>query len=657
VLTGTTDADGIFDLPLTTAHTAPCMLQVAGGTPSVTLHGFATAAGLVNITPITDLIVAKALGSDPATAFSAFDRTTGSTISGALTTAKAYVQTQVTSITGSGTTADPMSGKFVVGDADDKVLDALGAALAAASGNKTIVDLRSSATRGEALTGIVPAYLGAPVGATATVNSATQITVNWNRVPGAAGYNVYRSTAASVQVIPANKITATAVSAVGGYVDNGLSASTAYYYKVTAVNTVAPESAPSAEATATTSAASTGGGNGGGAGGGSTGSAALPTGFVARANPEGLVIAAGAVAWTGSQFVALEQSTDYHNANAKFFVWTSPDGSSWTRSTTDMPSTYVQMSAANGKLFQLVGGAGVGSLATLVIYSSTDGLSWTSNTANYDPGAYAASPLSVKYLNGRYFASVDVNACVAISSTNASSWSTVNLKSLALPTNYTRDSNHNFCSEPFYLGGKYLVYGGVIKDYVTSNTNPPSKGLVYSSTDGVTWTANGFSLPAGANAIGQGGRVSNVIQIGNSIVIPAVMAQASRRINPSDPYPTLVTDSAQVGTSSDGLTFTYSDAVGLTYASFAVGKPGLAQYFTGLEVSGLGMLGYNSSNTTNYWSLDGVTYTEAQDLGLRSPTSAYSSRYAYSPTLGRLVVIQWTNTGVATPTIMTKDFR
>jgi hypothetical protein len=233
----------------------------------------------------------------------------------------------------------------------------------------------------------------------------------------------------------------------------------------------------------------------------------------------------------------------------------------------------------------------------------------------------------------------------------------VNLKSLALPTNYTRDSNQNFCSEPFYLGGKYLVYGGVIKDYVTSNTNPPSKGLVYSSTDGVTWTANGFSLPAGANAIGQGGRVSNVIQIGNSIVIPAVMAQASRRINPSDPYPTLVTDSAQVGTSSDGLTFTYSDAVGLTYASFAVGKPGLAQYFTGLEVSGLGMLGYNSSNTTNYWSLDGVTYTEAQDLGLRSPTSAYSSRYAYSPTLGRLVVIQWTNTGVATPTIMTKDFR
>ena len=32
-----------------------------GGTPSVTLHNYATAAGPVNITPLTDLAVAKAL--------------------------------------------------------------------------------------------------------------------------------------------------------------------------------------------------------------------------------------------------------------------------------------------------------------------------------------------------------------------------------------------------------------------------------------------------------------------------------------------------------------------------------------------------------------------------------------------------------------------
>ena len=51
----------------------------------------ATAAGQVNITPITDLIVTKALGSDPAAAFTAFDAARGSALSGGLAAAKTYV--------------------------------------------------------------------------------------------------------------------------------------------------------------------------------------------------------------------------------------------------------------------------------------------------------------------------------------------------------------------------------------------------------------------------------------------------------------------------------------------------------------------------------------------------------------------------------------
>ena len=259
-LTGTTDSNGAFNLVLTAAHTAPCMLKVVGGSPSVTLHSFATAAGQVNISPITDLVVTKALGSDPASAFNSFNGTQGDSIAGNLATAKAYVQTQITNITGSGT-ADPLTSPFTVGSADDKVLDALGAAMAAANGGggKTIADLRSAITAAPAtsvdLKQTVPAYLGAPTGVTAAANGASQITVNWSAVPGATGYNVYTSTTSSVTT-SSTKLTASPVATAGGYVASNLTAATQYYFIVTAVNSVVSESAASAAVNDTTSAAS-----------------------------------------------------------------------------------------------------------------------------------------------------------------------------------------------------------------------------------------------------------------------------------------------------------------------------------------------------------------------------------------------------------------
>jgi hypothetical protein len=122
---GTTAADGSFTLTLGGGQTAPCMLQVVGGSPSVTMHSFAAQAGRVNITPLTDLAVTRALGSDPATAFGAFDSAKGSSINAAMESAKAYVNTQVSSITGSTSSVDILNGVFVVGDANDKLLDAL----------------------------------------------------------------------------------------------------------------------------------------------------------------------------------------------------------------------------------------------------------------------------------------------------------------------------------------------------------------------------------------------------------------------------------------------------------------------------------------------------------------------------------------------------
>jgi hypothetical protein len=149
-LSGTTHTTtGAFELVLTADHQAPCILQVTGGAPSVTLHSFAEAAGTVNITPATDLIVAHALQADPASAFAAFTATHSDTIAGRITAATTYVQAQLKAITGSDYTADPRTGTLVVGDANDTVLDLLGAAVTKA--NKSFTDLRSGAAAGQTL--------------------------------------------------------------------------------------------------------------------------------------------------------------------------------------------------------------------------------------------------------------------------------------------------------------------------------------------------------------------------------------------------------------------------------------------------------------------------------------------------------------------------
>ena len=146
--TGTTAADGSFYITLAGGQTAPCMVQATKG--GLTLYSFTNALGRVNVTPISDLVVSKALGSDPSAAFASFDSTKGATISAGLTTAAAYVNTQVVALTGSSPPGDLLSANFKVGDANDKVLDALTASLSTAG--KSVYDLRNSAVFGASLT-------------------------------------------------------------------------------------------------------------------------------------------------------------------------------------------------------------------------------------------------------------------------------------------------------------------------------------------------------------------------------------------------------------------------------------------------------------------------------------------------------------------------
>jgi mono/diheme cytochrome c family protein len=82
--------------------------------------------------------------------------------------------------------------------------------------------------------------------------SLNQVTISWNGVNSATSYNIYWSTTPGVTPATGTKI----ANASSPYVQTGLTAATAYYYVITAVNSIG-ESAPSAQVSATTSSAPT----------------------------------------------------------------------------------------------------------------------------------------------------------------------------------------------------------------------------------------------------------------------------------------------------------------------------------------------------------------------------------------------------------------
>jgi fibronectin type 3 domain-containing protein len=94
-----------------------------------------------------------------------------------------------------------------------------------------------------------PTAPAAPTGVSAT-GSANMVTLTWSAVAGATSYNIYWSNATGVTKTNGTKIAA----ATSPYIQTGLSAGAAYYYVVTAVNSVG-ESVASTQATATTSPA------------------------------------------------------------------------------------------------------------------------------------------------------------------------------------------------------------------------------------------------------------------------------------------------------------------------------------------------------------------------------------------------------------------
>jgi hypothetical protein len=146
--TATTNADGSYTLSVS-AGQQPCILRATDPVTKLQLHSLVEAgATTANITPITDLVVANTLGADPETAYGNFtasmqQQITSSNVSAAVTKVQAATAALGASADMSG--IDPMKGTLqaatasAAGDATDKKIDALMAALAAA--DKKIADL------------------------------------------------------------------------------------------------------------------------------------------------------------------------------------------------------------------------------------------------------------------------------------------------------------------------------------------------------------------------------------------------------------------------------------------------------------------------------------------------------------------------------------
>lgn len=146
--TAITNADGTYTV--TVADGAqPCILRAIDPITKVELFSFVESGGTTaNITPVTSLVVANTLGDSPSTAFASFDtavhdKITAANISNAVTRVQAATaaigtdadMTGVDIMKGTLTAATDSSG----GDANDKKIDALMAALTAS--DKKISDL------------------------------------------------------------------------------------------------------------------------------------------------------------------------------------------------------------------------------------------------------------------------------------------------------------------------------------------------------------------------------------------------------------------------------------------------------------------------------------------------------------------------------------
>lgn len=260
----TTDTSGAWQVTLS-GQTLPCAVEVSGGTinggtNTTNYNSIAISAGTVNVTPLTDLLVANLVGTaTPSTWFAGLSSNpaplasiTQTQVNTALTNLSTTLLSGLTQLSANNpitTTFTPTSGNV-----SDDMLTALLTAmtntgvpytilLGDASTTTPITGFNTALTTAYSQTpsGSVPQ---APTGVIASPGNG-EVTITWPAVASATSYNIYWSTTSGVTT---NGTEITGVT--NPYIQTGLTNGTPYYYVVTAVNSNG-ESMASSQVTAT----------------------------------------------------------------------------------------------------------------------------------------------------------------------------------------------------------------------------------------------------------------------------------------------------------------------------------------------------------------------------------------------------------------------
>lgn len=131
---GTTAASGAYSISIT-GGSLPCALRVSGS-GGVVFHSVLAGSGssgsfTANLTPLTEMLVARMAGVAPGSFFDGFG--SGSSVStSSQSQALAYLKSALSSVTDLGT-IQPVTDVLTVGDAQDKKIEATVAAIAAAA--------------------------------------------------------------------------------------------------------------------------------------------------------------------------------------------------------------------------------------------------------------------------------------------------------------------------------------------------------------------------------------------------------------------------------------------------------------------------------------------------------------------------------------------
>jgi hypothetical protein len=173
-LTTTTSATGTWQVTIS-GQTLPCAVQVSGGQVSGAaqtqpFHSISVSLGTVNVTPLTDLVVANLTGANPGTWFTgaSFTAVNSQTIATALSTVSTAL-----GLSSQLGTINPLTAAFQAqnGDTMDDILEAFRAAITAVASDYAALLAAASTGNFSAFTGFGPAFAVAYVDLTGGTNN------------------------------------------------------------------------------------------------------------------------------------------------------------------------------------------------------------------------------------------------------------------------------------------------------------------------------------------------------------------------------------------------------------------------------------------------------------------------------------------------------